>query len=57
MREKHNFGKRSSKAKPQPNTEIFKETFGITNNGCDSQQIIEFIQKTTGITIEIEKQE
>jgi len=52
MREHKAFGKRSEGQKPLPNDEALKDIFGIVNKGCDSEQIIDFIAKTTGHRIE-----
>ena len=52
MREKKKFGKRTDN-KRLPNDNAIKETFGIVNSGCDSKQIVKFIEKTTGHKINI----
>ena len=52
MREKRKFGKRTD-TKRLPNDDAIKETFGIVNSGCDSMQIVKFIEKTTGHKIDI----
>ena len=47
MREKHIFGKRD---KVHKDKEVnLGKVFGITNNGCDSRQIDNFIKRTTGL--------
>lgn len=52
MREKKKFGKRTD-SKRLPNDDAIKDTFGIVNTGCDSKQIVKFIEKTTGHKIDI----
>ena len=47
MREKKKFGKRTD-TKRLPNDDAIKETFGIVNSGCDSKQVANFIERTTG---------
>lgn len=48
MREKKIFGKRNSNSRRLPNNENLRNTFGVVNKGCDSEQIISFINKTCG---------
>ena len=48
MRERKPFGKRQENKRQLPDDKILKETFGVTNNGCDSKQIVDFIRRTTG---------
>ena len=48
MKEKHIFGKRTNKGNKVPADKVLKETFGVVNKGCDSQQVVDFIRKTTG---------
>ena len=48
MREKKQFGKRQENKRALPSDNTLKETFGIVNNGCDSKQLVDFIEKTTG---------
>lgn len=48
MRELKPFGKRQQNKKQLPNDKKLKETFGVVNKGCDSEQIVEFIKRTTG---------
>ena len=51
MREKKQFGKRQENKRKLPSDNALKETFGIVNNGCDSKQVVDFIEKTTGYKI------
>lgn len=48
MREKKKFGKRNSNSRPLPSNENLKNTFGVVNKGCDSEQIVSFIKKSCG---------
>ena len=48
MREYHNFGKRDKVHKDKEEVNLGK-VFGITNNGCESKQIENFIKRTTGM--------
>ena len=48
MREKKTFGKRQENKRELPNDKKLKETFAIVNKGCDSEQVVEFIKRTTG---------
>ena len=48
MREKKKFGKRNSSSRPLPSNENLKNTFGVVNKGCDSEQIVSFIKKVCG---------
>ena len=52
MREKKKFGKRTDN-KRLPNDDAIKETFGIVNSGCDSKQVANFIEMTSGHKINI----
>ena len=54
MREKKKFGKRTDTQRKLPNDTVIKETFGIVNFGCDSKQVINFIERTTGHKINME---
>lgn len=54
MREKKKFGKRTDAQRKLPNDTTIKETFGIVNSGCDSKQVVDFIEKTTGHKIDID---
>ena len=56
MKEKHIFGKRTNKGNKLPSDKVLKETFGVVNKGCDSQQVVDYIRKTTGHTIKGEEQ-
>lgn len=47
MREKKPFGKRQENNRGLPKDKALKETFGVVNNGCDSKQVVDFIEKTT----------
>ena len=47
MREIKPFGKRSVISRKLPDSKNLKEIFGVTNNGCDSKQIINFVNKST----------
>lgn len=47
MREHKTFGKRKEH-KSIPNDGVLKDVFGVVNKGCDSEQVIDFIAKTTG---------
>jgi hypothetical protein len=48
MRESKPFGKRTTiNSKPKPSDKVLKSVFGIVNDGCDSKQISDFIEKTT----------
>lgn len=51
MREAKPFGKRQQTTRSLPNDKVLKETFAVVNNGCDSQQVVDFIRKTTGHNI------
>lgn len=53
MREKKKFGKRTDTQRKLPNDTIIKETFGIVNSGCDSKQVVNFIERTTGHKIDM----
>lgn len=57
MREKKKFGKRTSEPRPLPSNENLRNTFGVVNKGCDSEQIISFINKTCGKDISEQKTE
>lgn len=48
MREIKPFGKRQENKRVLPSDKELKETFAIVNNGCDSKQVVDFIEKTTG---------
>ena len=48
MREIKPFGKRLEVKRKLPSDKILKDTFAIVNNGCDSKQVVNFIEKTTG---------
>ena len=48
MREIKPFGKRQENKRSLPKDEVLKTTFAIVNNGCDSKQVVDFIEKTTG---------
>lgn len=48
MREIKTFGKRQENKRELPNDKKLKETFAIVNKGCDSEQVVEFIKRTTG---------
>lgn len=54
MREKKKFGKRTDTQRKLPNDTIIKETFGIVNSGCDSKQVVNFIERTTCHKIDME---
>ena len=54
MREKKEFGKRQEH-RALPNNEALKEIFGVVNDGCDSKQVVDFIRKTTGRSIDEEE--
>lgn len=47
MREVKPFGKRQ-KNENLPSDKVLQETFAVVNNGCDSKQVVNFIEKTTG---------
>lgn len=55
MKEKHIFGKRTNKGMKAPSDKVLKETFGVVNKGYDSQQVVDYIRKTTGHTIKGEE--
>ena len=55
MREMKKFGKRNSSSRPLPSNENLKNTFGVVNKGCDSEQIVSFIKKTCGKDISEQK--
>lgn len=57
MREEKKFGKRNSSSRPLPSNENLRNTFGVVNKGCDSEQIISFINKTCGKDISEQKTE
>lgn len=48
MREHKPFGKRQDNKRQLPSDEVLKDTFGVVNEGCDSKQIVYFIERTTG---------
>ena len=50
MRETKVFGKRRNN-KVLPNNKVLKDTFGVVNNGEDSNQVVRFIRATTGRNI------
>ena len=54
MREKKKFGERTTTQRNLPNDTVLKDTFCIVNFGCDSKQVINFIEKTTGHKIDME---
>ena len=54
MREQKPFGKRQEN-KRLPSDKVLAETFGVTNKGCDSKQVVDFIRKTTGHKLELKE--
>lgn len=50
MRERKPFGKRRN-SMLLPNNKILKDTFGVVNNGEDSNQVVKFIRINTGKNI------
>lgn len=50
MREVKPFGKRQKNRKLLSDR-VLQETFAVVNNGCDSKQIVDYIEKTTGYRI------
>ena len=56
MRERKKFGKRNSNSRPLPSNVALKNTFGVVNKGCDSEQIVSFIKTTCGKDISEEKE-
>lgn len=52
MREHKTFGERAKHQK-LPEDKVIKDTFGVVNKGCDSEQVVDFIRKTTGKKIEL----
>ena len=52
MKEKHIFGKRTNKGNKLPSDKVLKETFGVVNEGHESERIAEFLRKTTGKDIQ-----
>ncbi len=48
MREIKPFGKRQENTKSLSKDKALKETFSIVNKGCDSKQVVKFIERTTG---------
>lgn len=56
MREKKKFGKRNLNPRQLPSNTNLKNTFGVVNKGCDSEQIVSFIKKTCGKDISEQEQ-
>lgn len=52
MREKKPFGKRQENKRPLLDNKTLKETFGVANEGHESEKIAEFLRKTTGKDIQ-----
>lgn len=47
MREKKKFGERNPSSR-LPNNEKLRNTFGVVNKGCDSEQVVSFIKRVCG---------
>lgn len=56
MREGKTFGKRQESTS-LPTKEKLRDTFGVTNDGYDSRQIVNFVQRTTGVDIAKDSEE